>query len=71
MSNTLALVKLQPEPVGHGHGSCAEKVGSMRGLILSGANFKVKLSSCVTSFPITSGKKLPPLESVPTPHFQH
>lgn len=40
MSNTFALGKLQPEPVDHIHGSCAEKVEIMRGLILNGANFQ-------------------------------
>lgn len=51
MSNTLALGKLQPEPVGHSHGSCAEKAGIVRGLILSGSNFQSEVvSSCVMSF---------------------
>lgn len=38
-SNTNALGKRQPGP-GHNHGSCAEKVGTMHGLGLRGANFQ-------------------------------
>lgn len=45
MSNTLAFRRLQPEPVGHNHGSCAEKVGLMLGLILSGLNFQSEVVS--------------------------
>lgn len=62
MSNTLALGKLQPEPVGHSHGSCAEKVGIMRGLILSGANFQSEVVLLLGGqiSPQPSGKKLPP-----------
>lgn len=49
VGNTLALGKLQP--VGHNHGSCAEKVGIVRGLILSGSNFQSEVvSSCVMIF---------------------
>lgn len=68
-SNAIALGKLQPEPVGHDHGSCAEKVGIMRGLVLSGSNFQSEVvSSCVMSFPVTTGKKLL-LQNLPPPRL--
>lgn len=54
---------------GHDHGSCAEEVGIMRGLILSGSNVQSEVvSSCVMSFPVT-GKKLLP-QNLPHPDFQ-